>query len=136
MKKYLASILLYASIVIVAVGVSRFTFIRAVHASLPAGSPLAGVVTCGTTATCTPAAVLGGTVVMGSVALTSGTPSTATVTGISPAFTGTTSYVCVGTDATDATKNLIKIVNVSASSFTITGPATVTDTVNYVCVGS
>src|SRR5438445_8816894 len=106
------------------------------RASLPAGSPLAGVVTCGTTATCVPAAVLGGTVVMGSVALTSGTPSTATVTGISPAFTGTTSYVCVGTDATDATKNLIKIVNVSATSFTITGPATVTDTVNYVCVGS
>jgi hypothetical protein len=92
---------------------------------------------CGTTSTC--AATNTSTtakVVYGSVPLVSGSPSTATITGISPAFTSTSSYVCVVANATNAADSALKVVNVSASSFTITGPNTVTDTINYHCVGN
>ncbi len=75
-------------------------------------------------------------IVQGSVPLVTGTPSAATITGISPAFTSTATYNCTATEITDATKNLLKITKVSGSSFTITGPDSITDTVGYVCVGN
>jgi hypothetical protein len=91
---------------------------------------------CGTTTTCS-ATDISSTVriIKGSVALASGTPSTATVTGFSPVFSSTTSFVCTGTNATTQA-NPVKITNASASSITITGPNTVTDTINYICVGN
>jgi hypothetical protein len=90
---------------------------------------------CGTTATCGNTATPLVRFVFGSVPLVSGTPSTATVTGINPAFTSSTSYFCVVTNATTQA-NPVKVANVSGSSFTVTGPNTVTDTVNYICIGT
>lgn len=91
---------------------------------------------CGTTSTCAAAATTGAQIVIGSAPLVSGTPSTVTVTGISPAFTSTSTFRCTVTNATNAANNLLKVVNTSASSITITGPNTLTDTINYICVGN
>ncbi len=90
---------------------------------------------CGATSTCSATAEVSDQIVYGSAPLVSGTPSTVTITGISPAFASTTSYRCTATDDTTAANNLIKFAAVSGSSFTITGPATTTDVVGYVCVG-
>ena len=91
---------------------------------------------CGTTSTCSATAEVSGQVVYGSAALVSGTPSTVTIASISPAFTATADYVCtVSGPGSTATTNLYGVTNVSASSFTITGPATVTTVVSYVCAG-
>lgn len=91
---------------------------------------------CGTTSTCSATALTTAQLVVGSAPLVSGTPSTVTITGISPAFASSTSYDCNITDETNAANNLLKVVNVSGSSFTITGPATNTDTISYVCAGN
>lgn len=91
---------------------------------------------CGTTASCANTAVLSGLIVKGSVALSSGAPSTATVTGISPAFTSSTSYVCTVSPQSDAATTLLSVANVDGTSFTITGPATVTTVINYICAGN
>lgn len=95
------------------------------------------LISCATTSTCANTA-LGTTarIFFGSAPLVSGTPSTVTISGISPAFTSTSSYVCTVSEATTATNNLLKVVNVSSSSFTITGPNTLTDTINYQCTGN
>jgi hypothetical protein len=98
-------------------------------------SPL-GVQDCGTTSTCAATDISATAhIVKGSVALVSGTPSTATVTGFSPFFSSTSSFVCTASNATTQT-NAIKVVNASTSSITLTGPNTVTDTVNYSCIGN
>lgn len=94
------------------------------------------VMDCGTTATCANTNSTGVRILTGSVALSSGTPSTATVGSISPAFTSTASYRCTAVEGTTATNNLLKIVNTSTSSFTITGPDTISDVIHYLCVGS
>ena len=67
--------------------------------------------------------------------LASGTPSTlvVTLTG-SAAFSLSTSYNCTVTNKTAAADSL-KISYSSGSSFTITGPNTVTDGVSFICVG-
>jgi hypothetical protein len=85
-------------------------------------------VSCGTTTSCANTAEPLTRQLRGMVGLSSGT---ATVSGFSPAFTSSTSFVCVGTDYTSAAA--VKIVNASASSITITG--TGTDTVGYICIG-
>jgi hypothetical protein len=90
---------------------------------------------CGTTTTCGNSLEIG-QVVYGSAPLVSGTPSTATITGISPTFTYTTSYNCtVSAESGAATQALLSVANVSPSSFTITGPATSTTVINYICAG-
>ena len=92
---------------------------------------------CGTTSSCAATAIATtARIVYGSAPLVSGTPSTVTITGISPAFSSSSSYVCSATDVTAATSNLLSVANVSGSSFTITGPATNTNTINYICVGN
>jgi hypothetical protein len=73
--------------------------------------------------------------IIGSAPLSSGTPSTVTVTGINPAFTSSTSYKCTLSEETDATSNPLRITYSSGSSFTITGSDKVTDTIGYVCSG-
>lgn len=91
---------------------------------------------CGTTTTCSHTAETTPKMVFGSAPLVSGAPSTATVTGISPAFTATADYVCtVSAPGASAATALIGVTNVSSSSFTITGPATVTTVISYICVG-
>lgn len=89
---------------------------------------------CGTTTTCANTAKTSAIIVYGTVALSSGTPSTATLTSLP--FTNSTSYVCTAVEQTSATGNLLKVANVSGASTVITGPATVTDVVNYICVGT
>jgi hypothetical protein len=93
------------------------------------------VQSCGTSAACSPSILTGAQIAQGSVALFSGTPSTATVTGILPAFTSSNSYNCILTNGTTAS-NGVKVTYVSGSSFTITGPNSVTDVINYICVGN
>lgn len=91
---------------------------------------------CGTAAACSATAEVSGQVVYGSAPLASGAPSTVTITGISPAFTATADYVCtVSAPGSTAATALLGVTNVSASSFTITGPASVTTVVSYICVG-
>lgn len=93
------------------------------------------VYSCGTTTACANTDPVGNLhIEYGSVALASGTPSTATITGMT-AFASSTSYVCTLTNATTQA-NPVKAANVSGTSFTITGPNTVTDTINYQCVGN
>jgi hypothetical protein len=84
---------------------------------------------CGTTTSCANTAEPLTRQVYGTVTLSSGT---ATITGFSPAFTSSSSFVCTGTDGTSAAA--VKVVNASASSITITG--TGTDTVGYICTGT
>lgn len=91
---------------------------------------------CGTTTTCS-ATNTSSTikVVTGSATLNGATPGLATITGFSPAFTSSSSYVCtVSTQTTVA--NGKKVTNVSASSITITGAAGDSDVVNYICAGT
>lgn len=95
---------------------------------------------CSTAAACS-ATVLNGAglkIVTGSVPLSSGTPSTATVTGLSPAFTSSSSYRCAvvpeGATAAIAAAG-VAISYVSGTSFTLTGPNTVTTVMDYVCIG-
>lgn len=90
---------------------------------------------CGTTSTCghTPNGAL--QVAYGSAPLVSGTPSTVTISGLSPAFTSSSTYNCSLSAASGATTALLSVANVSGSSFTITGPATSTTVINFLCVG-
>ena len=90
---------------------------------------------CGSSTSCAASSINNGKIVSGSAPLVSGTPSTATITGISPAFTSSTTYGCTVTAESAATGALLSVANVSGSSFTITGPATVTTVINYICVG-
>lgn len=89
---------------------------------------------CGTTVACAGTLVPSPITVYGSAPFSTGSPSTITLTGLP--FTSTTSYVCVVANATSATHTAVDVVNQSASSTLITGPNTITDTMNYVCVGT
>jgi hypothetical protein len=93
---------------------------------------LAVAMDCGTTTTCAETVLTNPIVVKGTVSLSSGTPSTATITALP--FTSTSSYVCTVTDQTAA--SALKVANASASSTVITGPNTVTDVIGYQCSGS
>ena len=89
---------------------------------------------CGTLAACSSISILEPNTVTGEAALVSGTPSAVTITGIYPAFTSTSTYECYASDQT--APNALQVTKVSGSSITITGPATVTDTVSYSCQGN
>lgn len=94
---------------------------------------------CGTTTTCAHTATSTTLkVVTGSTALVSGSPSTAAVTGLSPAFTSSSTYHCEISNATTVanTASVLAAGYVSGSAFTITGPDTVTDVVHFVCIGT
>lgn len=102
------------------------------------GTPLAVAAQgCGTTSTCAATNILATLkIAQGSAPLVSGTPSAVTITGISPAFTSTTSFNCAVTDQTAAANNLLKVVNTSTSSITITGANGITDVAGYICIGN
>lgn len=91
---------------------------------------------CGTTSTCAHTAVTSPKFAFGSAPLVSASPSAVTITGISPAFTSATSYKCTLTNETSAAHTALTIAYVDGTSFTITGPNTLTDTIGYVCVGN
>jgi hypothetical protein len=105
------------------------------HATLPVGSPLTGIVSCGSSTSCaSPTPLAGGVIVTGTGTLSSGA---VTISGM-PYFTSSTSYACVATDTLNTHKGALSVVNQSASSITITSTVTSSnsDTVFYVCVGS
>ena len=105
------------------------------QATLPVGSPLAGIISCGSSASCaTPTPLAGGTIVTGTATLATGT---VTITGL-PDFTSSTSYACNATDTLGTHIGSLYVVNVSASSITITSSVTSSnaDTVFYACIGS
>jgi hypothetical protein len=132
-------------------GTGRFT--GQVASSVPTGTPPFSVesttpvarltlsnhpklYSCGTVANCEHKSITDGQIVFGSVVLIPGSPSHATVTGISPSFSSSSAYTCVLTDATVGTNNLVRVTNNSGSSFTITGQDTNTDRINYQCIGN
>jgi hypothetical protein len=90
---------------------------------------------CGTTSTCGNTILAFPQIVTGNAPLVSGTPSTVTISGISPSFTSSSTYNCVVSAESAATGALLSVANVSGSSFTVTGPATVTTRINYICSG-
>ena len=89
---------------------------------------------CGTTVACANTVALKRIIVYGSAPFSSASPSTITLTGLP--FTSTTSYVCTVANATSAAHTAVDVINASASSTVITGPNTITDTMNYVCAGT
>jgi hypothetical protein len=130
-NKVLATSILGIAIVLAAV----FFHPQPAAATLPVGSPLAGVISCGSSASCaSPTALAGGTIVTGTATLSTGA---VTITGL-PYFTSSTSYACNATDTLGTHIGALYVVNVSASSITITSSVTSSnaDTVFYACIGS
>lgn len=101
---------------------------NAVDSTINAASTVSAVQGCGTTTTCSKTGFTSPRIVIGTVALTAGAATVASMT----AWTSTSSFVCVGTDQTSAAA--VKIVNASTTSITITG--TGTDVIAYQCVGN
>lgn len=97
-----------------------------------------GAQACGATATCSATAATSQKVVTGSGTLVSGTPSTFALTGISPAFTSSSTYLCNAVDTTTVATSIgvLTAGYVSGSAVTFTGPNTNTDTFRYSCVGN
>lgn len=94
---------------------------------------------CGTSAACSPTNVsTSDWHLFGSSALVSASPSTASISGLSPAFTSTATYWCTatpqGTTAAIAAAGAA-INKTSGSAFTITGPNTVTTVIDWHCWG-
>lgn len=104
--------------------------------STGAGSA-AAIANCGTLVACANTAVPTAKIVYGTAALTSASPSTATLTGLP--FTSSSSYVCtaspVGATAAIAAAGAA-FGNVSGASTVITGPNTVTTVIDYICIGT
>lgn len=94
-----------------------------------------GTAAAGSAAACSASTTTGQTqVIVGTVALTTGSPSVAHVTAM-PAFASTVSYACTATSQTTQT-TVVKAIPVSATAFDITGPNTNTDVISYICVGT
>lgn len=85
-----------------------------------------GNATCANTATGGTARVISGLATLAS--------NSAVISGISPAFTSTTTFACASNDQTTV-GNPTKVVNTSSSSITITNTTGASDVVAYVCVG-
>jgi hypothetical protein len=84
---------------------------------------------CGTTTTCSATAQTSAIIVQGRVTLSGGT---ATVTAL-PTFTSTSSFHCTAQDTT-STATSANAVPASTTSITVTG--TLTDVIDYICVGN
>lgn len=93
---------------------------------------------CGGTTTCANTVATSQRVVTGSGSLSSGTPSTFVLTGISPAFTSSSTYLCNVVDTTTVATSIgvLSAGYVSGSAVTFTGPNTNTDSFRYSCVGN
>lgn len=99
--------------------------------------PTSTFIDCATTAACPSTAQTAIRTVIGRGTLATGSPSTYAVTTISPAFTSTTSYVCIAQDSVTIATNIGVLVAgyVSGSAVTFTGPNTNTDTFRFTCTG-
>jgi hypothetical protein len=87
------------------------------------------VLYCGNTESCSHITQSQAKIAYGTVTLSSGT---ATVTGITPAFTSTTTFACTVTNTSSLSP--LKVHNLSASSIRISSPES-QDVVNYSCIG-
>lgn len=93
---------------------------------------------CGTAVGCTAAAATPNVITKyGTAPLTSGSPSTASITGLP--FTSSTSYTCTaspqGTTAAIAAGG-VAVNQTSGSAMTLTGPNTVSTVIQFICVGT
>src|SRR5277367_1258827 len=105
------------------------------QSSLSGGGQLGSIRACGTLAACGSTAPTNVKVIYGSAALVTGTPSTVTITGLP--FTSSSSYNCTATENGSALATPLSISSyISGASFTISGAATDTDVVNYICAGT
>ena len=104
--------------------------------TLPAvSSGITAAYFCGTTtgnAACSNTATGGTARVIGGIATLAS--NTAVISGISPAFTSTSSYACVANDLTTRA-NPVQVENTSTSSITITNTTGASDVINWICVG-
>ena len=75
--------------------------------------------------------------IRGTGVLTTGTPSTLAITGMSPPFTSSSTYTCTAQDTTTVANNIgiLAAGYVSGSAVTFTGPNTNTDGVRWTCTG-
>ena len=94
---------------------------------------------CGTAAGACAGTNIGTTVkiIRGTATATSGTPSTVSITGITPVFTATTTVSCFAEDVTNVA-NVFQVLTggyISTSAVTFTGPASVTDVIRWTCIG-
>lgn len=103
------------------------TVTAGVATGLSCGNALAAAGTCGNTAQAGTFKVLVGTYVLAS--------NTSAVTGVSPAFSSSTSYNCVANDVTTRA-NVVQALPVSGSAFTITNTTGATDTISVICAGN
>ncbi len=97
-----------------------------VAGSLSCGNALAITSQCANTGQAGTFKVLTGTYVLGN--------TSATVLGISPAFTSSTSYNCVGNDISAALG--VRVNTVTGSSFIIQSNTATTDTISVICAGN
>lgn len=91
------------------------------------GAALAANGACANTAQAAPFHIIFGTAVLAS--------NTSTITGISPAFTSSTSFFCVANDITTRA-NPVQAVPASGSTVTFTNTTGATDTIQYICAGN
>ena len=94
---------------------------------------------CGTAAGACAGTNIGATVkiIRGTATASSGTPSTVSITGMTPTFTASTTYSCFAEDATNVA-NVFQVLTagyVSTSAVTFSGPASVTDVIRWTCIG-
>ena len=92
------------------------------------------VIYCGSTTgsvACVPATGVSAIVIAGKATLAS---NTAVITGLTPAFTSTSTYSCVGNDITTRA-NPVQVVATSASSITITNTTGASDVISWSCSG-
>ncbi len=85
-----------------------------------------GTTTCANTSGGRTARVFGGIATLAS--------NSAVISGISPAFTSTSTYTCVANDLTTRA-NVVQVANTSSSSITITNTTGASDVINYICMG-
>ena len=97
------------------------------------GSGVSQSIFCGTTVACAGTSQSGTKIIYGSAPLSTGTPSTAVITGLP--FTSSASYRCSVSDQTAVISALYFITYNSGTSFTITGGTALTDNLSFICVG-
>lgn len=105
------------------------TTLPATTAGVPAAlfcGATSGSTTCANTSGGGTARVFGGIATLAS--------NTAVISGISPAFTSTSTFACVANDLTTRA-NPVAIANTSSSSITITNTTGSSDVINYLCSG-
>jgi hypothetical protein len=91
---------------------------------------------CGTTTTCGNTQKVSTRIIIGTAPLDNASPSKFTITGISPAFTGTATYTCWTYNTAQHLNDVPQFSPVSSSSFTFTTQQnTLTDVMAYGCAG-